>query len=415
LFDLTSRDAPIPQFVNAMKMEGIEITEEEVLSGLRIELETPQNMTPFITYRTTDGVALMLAVQDSQTEEWKWKLANPGEYWNLLGKEVGVYVDGAEFKYPGNIDYLKKYFVNGIVSLNGQVRPNADRHPSNAEPIAKFALSNEMSLFFHYVVEPGKYPSSVNNENVDEWLDSRFQEIIDVVKDKYRNMPGKMAYIVFNEAWEGNQWNLESNPMRNKYGNEWIDEYVFQLLQKFIENEMIPGKNFVIIFNDANLYNRPNKQDLVFKTLYKARTSAFDRMVSNPETKKTLESIGINEAEDIQILLGVQTSFVFGQNIDSGIQIPEPTVEQINNLADKFSPLGGIIMTEVNPRGTIHEQYIFLEKVSELLKNNSNIKGVLLWNIFEPNDPNELGQVPSTELFNKNRELTRLHYSLLSD
>jgi hypothetical protein len=37
LFDLRKPDAPIPQFVNAMKMAGIEITAEQVAQGIIFE------------------------------------------------------------------------------------------------------------------------------------------------------------------------------------------------------------------------------------------------------------------------------------------------------------------------------------------------------------------------------------------
>ena len=37
LFDLRKPDAPIPQFVNAMKMAGIEITAEQVAQGITYE------------------------------------------------------------------------------------------------------------------------------------------------------------------------------------------------------------------------------------------------------------------------------------------------------------------------------------------------------------------------------------------
>jgi hypothetical protein len=37
LFDLRNPDAPIPQFVNAMKMAGIEITAEQVVQGITYE------------------------------------------------------------------------------------------------------------------------------------------------------------------------------------------------------------------------------------------------------------------------------------------------------------------------------------------------------------------------------------------
>jgi hypothetical protein len=37
LFDLRNPDAPIPQFVNALRMAGIEITAEQVAQGITYE------------------------------------------------------------------------------------------------------------------------------------------------------------------------------------------------------------------------------------------------------------------------------------------------------------------------------------------------------------------------------------------
>jgi GH35 family endo-1,4-beta-xylanase len=48
LFDLRKPDAPIPQFVNAMKMAGIEITAEQVAQGITYEALKGEDSNPFV-------------------------------------------------------------------------------------------------------------------------------------------------------------------------------------------------------------------------------------------------------------------------------------------------------------------------------------------------------------------------------
>jgi hypothetical protein len=48
LFDLRNPNAPIPQFVNAMKMAGIEITAEQVAQGITYEAIKDKESNPFV-------------------------------------------------------------------------------------------------------------------------------------------------------------------------------------------------------------------------------------------------------------------------------------------------------------------------------------------------------------------------------
>jgi hypothetical protein len=48
LFDLRNPDAPIPQFVNAMKMAGIEIMAEQVAQGITYEALKGEDSNPFV-------------------------------------------------------------------------------------------------------------------------------------------------------------------------------------------------------------------------------------------------------------------------------------------------------------------------------------------------------------------------------
>jgi hypothetical protein len=405
LFDLKNPDSPIVQFANAFGVKP-----EEVSKSLHAELETPEGLPAFAVMRTSDGVTLLMATQN-EDKEWDWQKATPGIYWLAQGKLIGAYLDGDEFNYAGNLEIFDNFFAGGIIALNGQVRPNADRPPSNANRMADNAHSNNMSLFFHYVVEPGKFPSNVNTTNVDSWLDTRLEGIIQVLK-RYK-AEGHPMYLSFNEAWEGNEWNEEANPLRDKYGNKWVDEYVFQLLSKFVNDGFVPNKDFVIVFNDADLYNSPNKQDLVFHTLSEARLNAFKRLMVDPNIAQILQQMGINKPEDINILLGVETHANLGQKIDNGINTPAPTKDQIFNLSNKFASLGGILMTEVNPNGTSEQQGQFLKDIFSSLKGDSNLKGIILWNLFNPNDPNDIFTQDRLELFDNSGRPTQLFFALL--
>jgi len=85
LFDLRKPDAPIPQFVNAMKMAGIEITAEQVAQGITYEALKDKEGNPFVVavynlapslfpeqYRDLAGpIPLMIAEKGEKGWEWK--------------------------------------------------------------------------------------------------------------------------------------------------------------------------------------------------------------------------------------------------------------------------------------------------------------------------------------------------------
>jgi ABC-type transport system substrate-binding protein len=76
LFDVTKKGSPIVEYANAFKLNSA-----DVLAGLHPEVEKPKGMPEFITMRTSDEVALMMATQN-ENGEWVWQrqlLPNIGE------------------------------------------------------------------------------------------------------------------------------------------------------------------------------------------------------------------------------------------------------------------------------------------------------------------------------------------------
>jgi len=410
LFDITKTDSLVLDFAKDFGLDPA-----DVIAKLQPELETPTNgAVPFMVMRTPEGIALMMATQKGESEEWIWQEATPGSYWFAQQKVIGVYMDGSEFDFIGNLNILKIFFSDGMVATSGQVRPNANRPPSRALGVAREAQSNNMSLFFHYIVEPGKLPKDVNTSNIDTWLNTRFDGVIKVLKDTKTD--GHPMYLCFNEAWEGNLWNEESNPLRSKYGNDkWVEEYIFQMLSKFVNAGLVPNKDYIIVFNDGLLFNQSNRQDTRFKFLSEARSNAFNRLVSDQNMATKLKEMGIDGYEDIDIVLGVQVHTKLGQNIDDGNFVPPPTDAQITNLSKKFESLGGILLTEFNPNGTTEQQELFVKQMFSLLKTDPNLKGILLWNIFNPDDSSDIFSIQKLGIFDDNGTPTKLFFDLLGE
>jgi len=428
LFDLRSPDAPIPQFVNAMKMAGIEITVEQVVAHLKYESRENKKGEAYVFARTSnidnefaDGIALLMAKQSLGTGEWQWLVAKPGEYWRGFDKYVGLYLAGDETKDLQITKITSEYFKQGILSLNGQVRPGPDieeRRPRNSAAIRSFELAKSlgMALNFHYVVEPGKFPKDASKNNIDEWLHRRLSEIADVLIQYKLSQP---VLIEFNEPWHGNGWNPEPNPLKDKYGKKWLAEYVFQTLDIFISKGLVPSRDFVLLVNDDDTNPRPVKQRMMHEQLIEARREAFGRLISDSKINVKLIEANIIKAEDIEILLGVQGHITLGNRTEGDSRTlvfePEPTVEQLNALADYFGDLGGVILTEVNPtNGNDVQKRDFLAKIMSVLASNQNLRGLILWNLFRK-EPGDVFLSEPLLLFDPKGTPSQLYFEFLKD
>jgi len=369
LFDLRNPNAPIPQFANAFN-----INPKDVLSGLHPEVEKPQGMPEFITMRTTDGVALMMATRNEKGE-WVWQNATPGIYWHAQGKFIGVYLAGDEVDEQK--DTVIKYFSYGALGLNGTVRPGPDiieRKPDKASKSFNVAHAGNMGVLFHYVAEPGKFPKYVNKNNVEEWMINRLKETLNV----YKRYKPPFIFLEYNEPfhYKSVAWNPEYDPFREKYGNRWMEEYIYLAIKIFSDGGL-NKTDFAIVINNDRAFDL-NRAKNLHQKMVDARHNAFLKLSQDPSTQSWLTSNNIKEPGDIPILLGAQTST---KEIESD--------DQIEKLADMYKDLGGIILTEVtlsSDKPPIQKQE--LENLLTLLKNNKCIRGLLIFNFSAEDNPN---------------------------
>ena len=428
LFDLRNPNAPIPQFVNAMKMAGIEITAEQVAQGLKYEArQTLQGTVVFGAYNIPPDVlqekylslapSYCLLIGEKKEKGWGWKAATPGRYWEIHGKLIGLSMNGPEWKLDGAQALVKQHFAGGILGLKGQVRPGPDieeRRPSNASSYLGFAQQNNMAFMFNSVVEPGKFPKDVNANNVDQWINRRLAEIADAI---LQDRPIKPVYLQFNEAFDASRyrWNPDPNPMRDKYGDNWLGEYFYQALSVLIGKGLIPDKDFILLTNE-NLMDKNEAQKFVHEKLIIARQFAFDKLISDPNMSNRIAQLRINSPSDITVVLGSQTYV----NLDGKYHpivdfVPNPTTSNwVGQLSTAFADLGGIILIEVNPYGDNSQRREFLWRLTKMVLADPNIHGALLWNVFsDPDDAKDPYAQSPLLLFNENGSPTSVYYSLL--
>jgi hypothetical protein len=102
LFDLRNPNAPIPQFVNAMKMAGIEITAEQVASGMRFQTLKDINGELFVVGvidldpnpqkqgETLEGPIPLLIADRADQGLWNWSSITLRSLADRAGVQVGV-------------------------------------------------------------------------------------------------------------------------------------------------------------------------------------------------------------------------------------------------------------------------------------------------------------------------------------
>jgi hypothetical protein len=108
LFDLRKPDAPIPQFVNAMRMAGIEITAEQVAQGITYEALKDKDGNPFVVavynlapslfpeqYRDLAGPIPLMIAEKGEDGEWRWSvnvLKNHGITIRFTGWQPDIHI-----------------------------------------------------------------------------------------------------------------------------------------------------------------------------------------------------------------------------------------------------------------------------------------------------------------------------------
>jgi GH35 family endo-1,4-beta-xylanase len=215
LFDLRNPDAPIPQFVNAMKMAGIEITAEHVAQGITYEALKDKDGNPFVVavynldpplfpeqYRDLAGpVPLMIA--EKREKGWTWEF-NKKVPLRIFADPIKLNIsnlvthyekskDGKDILDVFNASVITWYLKWSLV----EPKQNTESYQEGTKYVDLLKRHN-MEPILGPVIYKAEYPtwleqSNLSNEELEQAIRSRVRSILQRFK-------GDIKYaIVVNE------------------------------------------------------------------------------------------------------------------------------------------------------------------------------------------------------------------------
>jgi len=293
LFDLTRPDAPIPQFVNAMRMAGIGIDPQEVGDNLEFRKVKRRDGREYIiayTQNTGDEFSDQIPILIYEREEG-WNEATPKKIAEINSIRIGILYGGFILRDPN-------YFGSSFVKAAERFNLLTESHMSFQTPIegGKFDLHRKEDNFnfyipdltFRYAIQHNKMvifsPLLGGNANVhipdwlkaketkDEFLSAISNHVRTVVKH-YSGHSIPVAMVLVNEYF-GNpfQNTPEFKFFKQKANSLGISDIEFMSFVFRTAKESNPQITF--IFNEYGMeipgsYNYvPRKDQQIYELLW---------------------------------------------------------------------------------------------------------------------------------------------------
>jgi len=307
LFDLQNTEAPIPQFVNALKNAGIEVSSEQIASGITF-VSTKDDGTPLVDQ---DGNPYVVAVYNldpdptkiSETLEgpipimiaekgekgWGWEMASLKKS-NIIGINSGTLLGGYGFAeyYNDLIRVQNTHFNFGMVDTGA---PSAWIGPNNynyqyINNDVRLGRNNNMNMMNHLLIWPSVIPYWLRNGNYSK--EEMMNLLRNWVSNTMRRYPEITVWEVVNEF--GN-----NDFFQQRLGNDYLVE-MFRTARE-------ARPNAVLIYNDfANhsLNDRtfPNGQRTIH-TQQVIQTLRQDNLIDGVGIQMILYADNIPTKEDI--------------------------------------------------------------------------------------------------------------------
>jgi len=211
LFDLRNPDAPIPQFVNAMKNGGIDVSAEQIAQGITYVstkadgaplidkdgnpfVVAVYNLDPFLfpeNYRDLAGPIPLMIAEKGENEEFKWKNPKQYELFNLAGiRYLGALIENGEF--PNMIQQFNLQLFSTVFRSNSAELENSD------ETTYRLRVGQENNIPHGYIT--GELCGLEDSSNLSQ------EELTNLIQKRMtpinpRQIP---VFIVTNETHEGN-------------------------------------------------------------------------------------------------------------------------------------------------------------------------------------------------------------------
>jgi len=345
LFDITKPDSPIPQYVEAIKTAGIEVTDQQVLDALanpaNYHKKQDSNGNPYIqfTYTTSeDGLNYSMALIYDEENGWRERSLNDKD------STFGLEATGNDSK--DSPLYNELFDSNSSVVFTGGMllqRTDPKYRLPNAER-ARSLAGKDNELYIHAGFYPNdEYPTFQTNEEKEAFVDKRLRWLYSFVKKADEGYQPTTINLI-NEANSTGYDGLDPDfILHDLYGNEEFTKIYVKAYRMAEELGLELGKDVRFLFSDAYVIGQNGKQKAVEASLKGAKQDIAKELGISPD--------------DVQFDFAMQLRLYNDKNPgDSGPREKPPTVKQFNDAVNLFKeivgPNGRLYVSEISVANT---------------------------------------------------------------
>jgi GH35 family endo-1,4-beta-xylanase len=347
--DLPQTKAAVDQFVAAMKAAGVQVDADQIRQRLTTKEITRKDGKKYEITLTKDGYPLMVK---NEGEEWAIATARISE--TLLNglrilaqvdEDTPMYTSPKYAKiageYFGGLYTNGPYFATHIENIEGTY--------ASADAFRRMADQYKSQLVIHPGIDCNSVPNELKNADasmVKEYVKKLTSYYLKHVTKIDTGTPPTVINFANEAVWatvDHQGW--EDNAYYDAYGDRLIIDVYEEFYRQAADYDLTPGKDFILVYNDYNLYENSQKSNYAFKVLSEAK-------------KQIAKDLNIPE-NNVQLDIGMQMRMWYGhtdKNKSSYGHYPVPTQEEFFSKLKKFSSIGRIHISEVSLVNSPNEQ-----------------------------------------------------------
>ena len=412
LFDLTKKEAPISQFVNAMQEIGINIDPQTIITELGKNYEIrqgPDGKTYILTTYTVEGkngirYSMGLIAEQDERGEWKWRsLDLLAAFKKLHGIEIGTSVaasDGAFYNSPPHRAALKEFSILKTVGFDPRTFerfPHVPRYQTQlARELGKAIYPG--SIIHHHEIPSSWDKKPPTDKEIEDYIDQRIKKILEHIKQA----GGGYVDIVSEAMWYSSHNNKgwENSPFYKLYGKDLIAKVYVKAYNEAKRLGMEPGVDVVFLYNDYGIEMGSGKSDFVYEQL--------KRSIERISKELGIEKVPIEIAMQFHVFSDTELA-----EFSTPLLVDRIDPNRISLNIQKFGNLGPVHIAELQINGVTDVQEVndALNLIIQIgIQNKNIVRSITFYQMFSRDN---LWKAINPEIFNRNFQRTSNYYRIL--
>ena len=250
LFNLDKPNAPIPQFVHALNLAGVNVSAKNISESLIYKAVKAKNGDSAVLVMTTDlpetqynegNFPLLIYIKDSKTSEYAWGVAYLKAVASLHNILIGAVLYGpTEFEFNRQNGMFSNNFNLATIPWSSVDVPTDIMDRDTEYRLSNIANDNLKEIMWFHLSTSADSPIFISEDKAVTFINTEMDDVV-------RKYGDKMTIAsVLNE--------LNPTPPRTSYKmwKKFGDDYLIRIFQH--AREILPNKK--IIYNEAYNYSR---------------------------------------------------------------------------------------------------------------------------------------------------------------